>query len=303
MHLKSNNWLHNIVFRVIVISVFATLAAACSGTGIVNLVSKSYDVSHIESLSYGNQARASFDLYLPKQANSQGETTPVVIFFYGGSWNRGEKSEYQFVGRRLASEGYIVAIPNYRVYPEVRYPDFLWDCAQATAAVLEHLQTPQFAQHAPAQKIYLMGHSAGAYNAAMLSYAPQYLNKVGLGPDTIAGFIGLAGPYDLYPIKVEEVKPVFHHPNYPSDSNPIELMEGAPRVPALLLAPETDNLVSIKRNTLAFADTLESDQRSVQVETIKGTDHVTLIGTFSPLLFWKQSAVAPVLRFIDDQFP
>lgn len=149
------------MIRIIVISFFATLVSACSGTGIVNLVSKGYDVSHIKGIAYGDQARANFDLYLPKSPDPQGTATPVIIFFYGGSWNHGEKSEYEFVGRRLANEGFIVAIPNYRIYPEVRYPDFLWDCADSVAAVLTHLQSPQFAQYVPDGKAIFNGPQCG----------------------------------------------------------------------------------------------------------------------------------------------
>jgi len=67
-----------------------------------------------------------------------------------------------------------------------------------------------------------MGHSAGAYNAAMLALDPRWLAQAGMTPAQLAGWIGLAGPYDFFPATNPDVRPVFNHPDYPKGAQPIE---------------------------------------------------------------------------------
>jgi acetyl esterase/lipase len=274
------------------------LLGGCSALEVVNSVSKIYVAEVKQNIEFGAHPKLKYDLYLPDNPNEEFSSTPVIVFFYGGSWNRGDKSEYEFVGRRLASMGYITAVPNYRLYPEVQYPDFLEDGAQSIAHLKKELQKPEYNHLNPAQQYVLMGHSAGAYNAAMLALDPRWLNATGLEHRTsIKGLIGLAGAYNIYPIKDTDVQPVFNHPNYPPRSQPIDYADKS-NVPTLLLAPQTDTLVSIERNTHALQRALASAGNQSKVESIEGTDHVTLIGTLSPLLFFKGSTAKPIEEFM-----
>lgn len=274
------------------------LLGGCSALQVVNSVSKIYTAEVKENIEFGTHPKLKYDLYLPDSANQEFDTTPVIVFFYGGSWNRGDKSEYEFVGRRLASMGYITAVPNYRLYPEVKYPDFLEDGAQSIANLRTELAKAEYQQYKPASQYILMGHSAGAYNAAMLALDPQWLTAVGVNhQNTVKGLIGLAGAYNIYPIKDTDVQPVFNHPDYPPQSQPIDYTKRS-NAPTLLLAPETDTLVSIERNTLTLHKALEAAGNNSTVYTIEGTDHITLIGTLSPLLFFKGSTAKPIETFI-----
>lgn len=274
------------------------LLGGCSALEVVNSVSKIYVAEVKQNIEFGANPKLKYDLYLPNNPNEEFSNTPVIVFFYGGSWNRGDKSEYEFVGRRLASMGYITAVPNYRLYPEVQYPDFLVDGAQSIAHLKKELQKPEYKNLNPAQQYVLMGHSAGAYNAAMLALDPRWLSAAGLEHRTsVNGLIGLAGAYNIYPIKDTDVQPVFNHPNYPPRSQPIDYADKS-NVPTLLLAPQTDTLVSIERNTHALQRALASAGNQSKVESIEGTDHVTLIGTLSPLLFFKGSTAKPIEEFM-----
>ena len=144
-------------------------------------------------LSYGEGARRRLDLYRP--ARTVGKL-PVIVFFYGGSWQSGERADFGFVAARLARRGFLVAVPDYRVFPEVGFPGFLEDAAQAVAWMFDHA-----AGHGgDATSLFLMGHSAGAYNAVMLALAPDYLLTAGASAARLAGVIGLAGPYDFLPL-------------------------------------------------------------------------------------------------------
>jgi len=284
------------IFKALAIPL-ASLVAACSPLGLANTAAKIYPLQVQRDLAYGDMARQNYDLYLPKAAKAN--KTPVIVFFYGGSWSSGEKSDYEFVGRRLSNEGYIVAVANYRLYPEVTYPDFVQDSAKAVSAVQKELRQARYQSWRPDSQAILMGHSAGAYNTAMLALDDRWL--AGEGVDrraSIKGWIGMAGPYDLYPIVLKDVQPVFHHPNYPKHSNPIDFVTGSD-IPALLIAPQDDDVVNTKRNTYALGKILKDTGSKTKVVTVAGTTHTTVVGTLSPILFFKGSSMAPINDFIN----
>jgi acetyl esterase/lipase len=274
------------------------LLGGCSALQVVNSVSKIYTVDVKQDIAFGEDPKLKYDLYLPDTASTEFDATPVIVFFYGGSWNRGDKSEYEFVGRRLASMGYIAAVPNYRLYPEVKYPAFLEDGAQGIAHLKKELSKPEYQDRKPAQQFIMMGHSAGAYNAAMIALDPRWLESAGLSHrSSIHGLIGLAGAYNIYPINDVEVRPVFDHPDYPPKSQPIDYAVASSK-PSLILTPESDTLVSIERNSEALHNALKAAGNQSTLERIEGTDHVTLIGTLSPLLFFKGSTAKPIKNFV-----
>ncbi|AHK16322.1 alpha/beta hydrolase [Thalassolituus oleivorans] len=286
-------------FKQLIVIPVLTVLTACSPQGIVNGISKVYSADVVRDLPYGQLERQKYDLYLPS-GNESDSPTPVIVFFYGGSWNSGEKSGYEFVARRLTAQGYIVAVPNYRLYPEVTYPDFLVDCAAAVKVIHDELQSAKYRALNPEQKLILMGHSAGAYNAAMLAMDDRWLSAEGLDRmDSLRGWVGLAGPYDLYPIVLEDVKPVFFYPNYPPNSNPIEFVESSD-LPALILAPENDELISTERHSYSFSKALDKLNKPHTLVTVKGTGHTSLIGAFSPVLFFKGSTIEPINTFIKE---
>lgn len=272
----------------------------CSALGVINSVSKIYTVETKQNIAFDAHPKLQYDLYYPKSKNTNLKETPVIVFFYGGSWNRGDKSEYEFVGRRLASMGYIIAVPNYRLYPEVKYPEFLEDNIKAVKAIQSEIKKTEYAPLKPAQKFIMMGHSAGAYNAAMLAFDPTWASKIQSDKNAlIKGFIGMAGAYNIYPIKDTEVQPVFHHPDYPPQSQPIQFTDQT-QPPSLILSPETDTLVSIERNSQTLHDALSKTGNTSAIKAIEGTDHVTLIATLSPLLFFKGSSTEPIKEFVDN---
>ena len=240
-------------------------------------------------LAYGSGPRQRFDLYQPDAATRAASpgAVPLVVFVYGGSWNRGERADYRFVAEALARRGVAVAVVDYRLYPEVTYPTFLEDVAQAVDHALAHAA----AWGADPQRVFLMGHSAGAYNVAMMALDPRWLAAVGRRPAELAGWIGLAGPYDFLPIREPDVKPVFHHPDTPIDSQPIvhARLAQAPR-PAFLAAPLKDALVNPERSTAQMAARLAERGGAVTLRRYAALDHVTMIGAFA----WPVDRLAPV---------
>ena len=135
-----------------------------------------------------------------------------------------------------------------------------------------------------------MGHSAGAYNAAMLALDATRLAPTGHSPRELAGWIGLAGPYEFLPVTNPDAQPVFLHPNYPEGTQPISYVsKDAPR--SFLAAPVEDSVVNPQRNTLGLAAVLRSAGVPVQVQLYARVDHMSLIGAMA----WPLHGLAPVL--------
>ncbi|OBS32592.1 alpha/beta hydrolase [Pseudomonas syringae] len=276
-----------VIFLTLMTGAVLAALSGCSPLKLLNTLNPSGPVDHVYNLAYGPDPRNTLDVYTPKAKPAK---APVVVFFYGGSWNSGSKANYAFVGEALAARGMVVLIADYRLYPQVRYPSFLEDSAKALAWAHKHANT----YGGDPSRLYVMGHSAGAYNAAMLALDPRWLAREGLSPSILSGWIGLAGPYDFLPIENPDVKPVFFFPNSPPDSQPINhVTSSAP--PALLMASNTDSLVNPKRNTGGLARSLREAGVPVRDLYFSRTNHGTLVGAFAKLL----SGLAPVVDEVD----
>jgi acetyl esterase/lipase len=262
-----------------------TAAVAASPVRALNALAGIDPSPEQSDVAYGAGPRQRLDVYRPRGTAPQ-RGWPVVVFFYGGSWNRGERADYRFVGAALASRGMVALVADYRLYPEVRYPAFLSDCAQALAFGLENAGR----WGGDPRRVFVMGHSAGGYNAAMLAFDPRWLRPTGHTPDELAGFIGLAGAYDFLPMTNPEARPVFFHPDYPPGTQPLEHAgRGSP--PSFLAAARSDDLIDPQRNTGGLAARLQAASTPVTLRFYARVDHVTLVGALAWPLRW----LAPVL--------
>ncbi len=269
------------------------LLAACSPLAILNALTPPSTRSVTEGAAYGPLPRQRLDIHVPRAPASVGGY-PMVVFFYGGSWNRGERADYRFVGEALAARGILTLIPDYRLYPEVRYPSFLEDSALALAYALKQAA----ALGGNPQRVFVMGHSAGAYNAAMLALDGRWLSGAGHSPAELAGFIGLAGPYDFLPITNPDARPVFFHPDYPAGTQPIDhVTVNAPT--SFLGAAQRDLLVNPQRNTRELAKRLQTVGVPVSVKLYGKVNHLTLIGTLAWSLRWLAPVLDDVAAFVD----
>ncbi|SHG52113.1 alpha/beta hydrolase [Massilia sp. CF038] len=264
---------------------------ACSPLGTLNALSPGKALLAQENVAYGSNARHRLDIYRPEHASGP---APVVVFFFGGNWTTGEREGYAFVGRALASRGYVVVIPDYRLYPEVRYPEFLDDSAQAVAWTAREISR----YGGDPKRLFVMGHSAGAYNAAMVALDPKYLARQHMQTTELRGWIGLAGPYDFMPIENPTTRPVFHFPDTPPDSQPINHADkNTP--PALLIAANKDKLVNPQRNTGHLASKLRENGVPVQEIYYDGVSHTTLVASIAAPLRSLAPTLDAVSKFID----
>ena len=279
--------LHLLTLLAVLIAALAILAPV----RVLNLLTPTGSHTPIFDIAYGSDPRQKLDIYAPLNALSN--PAPIVVFFYGGSWNEGERKDYLFVGEALASRGVVTVIADYRLYPQVRYPDFLTDCASAVAWARREIT----AYGGDPTRIFVMGHSAGAYNAAMLALDPRWLAAQGMTPDMLKGWIGLAGPYDFLPIENPDAKPVFNHPHYPEGSQPIDYASHA-TLPVFLGVAVTDHLVNPERNTHQMAAKLRAAGVAVNMKIYSRVKHATLIGTFAWPLSWLAPVAADVADFV-----
>ena len=278
------------------LGLLAVALAACSPLAIVNRLTPSDTYTVTTDLAYGPEARDRLDLYRPRESADRPAPRggyPVVVFFYGGSWNSGERVDYRFVGEALASQGIVTVVADYRLYPQVRYPDFLADCAQAVAWAKR--EAPRYG--GDASRLFVMGHSSGGYNAAMLALDPRWLTAAGVAPSALAGWIGLAGPYDFLPIENKKAQPVFFHPDYPAGSQPIAYASNAaPRT--FLGAAASDDIVNPERNSRQMANRLRAAGAPVTLKIYPRANHFTLLGALARPLRGFEPVLEDVAAFV-----
>ncbi len=265
-------------------------ARGFSATSILNAFQPRDGWRHHADIPHQDGPRGLLDVYTP--AGASGAPAPLAVFFYGGSWQSGSRELYRFVGASLAAQGVVTVIPDYRVHPQARYPDFLEDAARAVRFARDNAER----WNGNPRHLILMGHSAGAYNAAMLTYDKRWLNAVGLDPVTdVKGFVGLAGPYDFLPVVDPVLQTIFGGANR-IDTQPIRYVSnGAP--PALLVAPHKDRVVS-PNNTKRLAAHIRGHRGKVRELHYPKVGHLSLIGAFSPMLRFLAPVLADVSAFV-----
>ncbi len=248
-------------------AMLGALAAACSPLRTFDaVVPKDGGVRLVmRDAAFGPDPRQRLDVYAPTDGKA---VHPVIVFFYGGSWNSGTKAGYSFVGRALAARGFVVAVPDYRLVPQVRFPAFLEDNAAAVRWVRGHVGR----LGGDPDRLVLAGHSAGAYEAAMLALDPRWL---GADRAAVRGWAGLAGPYDFLPFDQPVTQAAFGAATDPRETQPITYA-GAGDPPAFLATGDDDTLV-LPRNSDALAARLTAAGVPVQRRRYAGIGHVGLV--------------------------
>lgn len=267
----------------------ALMIAACSPlTTFDRLVPKDGGGKRVaEARRYGPDPRQTLDIYAPRAA-APGRR-PVVVFFYGGSWNSGTRSGYAFVGRALAAQGFVVVIPDYRLVPAIRYPAFVEDGAAAVRWTEGHIA----GFGGDPARLVLMGHSAGAYIAAMLAVDDRWLGR---DRQAVRGLVGLAGPYDFAPFDVDVARAAFGAWPRPEETQPVH-WAGAGDPPALLLVGGEDKTV-LPRNSEALAARLRAGGVPVTLRSYPKLGHVGLILSVARPFRGRAPVVADVASFV-----
>lgn len=238
--------------------------------------------------AYGPDIRNKLDMYAPADAKN----APVVLFIHGGSWSSSDKNEHTFVGESLARAGYVTGVMNYRLAPQNRYPSYVQDAAAALKWMRDHAK--DFGGNP--NNLFVMGHSAGGFNAVELVDNARWLAEVNIPVGAIRGVVGIAGPYS-YDFREFPSKNAF-----PKGSNPDDIMPDrhvrpdAP--PHLLLVAEKDTTV-YPQNALNMEAALKKAGVSVQRVVLPKLDHITIVGALARNLTFLGGTRAEILRFVE----
>jgi acetyl esterase/lipase len=251
----------------ILTSVFQVGRPGRSPATLLNLLAPRSGYRLVRDIAYGKGPRQRLDLYIPDGFQ---RPAPVVLFFYGGGFVAGRKSEYRVVGEALASKGIIVAIADYRLYPEVKFPAFLEDGAHALLAVHRLI-----GEHGGDKtRIFLAGHSAGGYISVMLAANPHYLRAVCAVPSWIRGVIGIAGAYDFLPVQGARRIVIFGGDNR-LETQPIHFVDG--KKPPMLLVTGAKDRAVLPRNTKNLAARRRAHGSSVEEIVYPNAGHMGII--------------------------
>jgi acetyl esterase/lipase len=272
-----------------VVAFIGLVLSACSPASVLNALlvpNSGYTVKR--DIAYGADPRQHLDVYIPDGLSGP---APVILFIYGGSWQMGSKDIYKFLGQAFASKGIVTVVADYRLYPQVKYPAFVQDGAMAFKFVHDNIAT----YGGDPKKVFLAGHSAGAYNVVMLDSDLHYLKDVGADPAWIRGVIGVAGPYDFLPLKDPKLIDMFGGDRVAA-TQPINYIDGK-RAP-MLLAYGTDDDTVAPKNSINMAAKLRSFGGDVELKSYPGIGHIGIILSLAPGFRGNTTLRDDVVRFV-----
>lgn len=253
---------------------------------------------------YGPGERHKLDVYRPTKDDGTG---PIAVFVYGGSWKAGDRAVYGFVGAALASRGIPTVIPDYRLFPEVQWPVFNEDVAEAYAWAATHIAgsgpstaaaaAPQSGvPHQPARPIILIGHSAGAHIAALLTVDRRYLKAIGNNVPPPTALIGISGPYGFDPTRFESTKDVFATAKVARETRPITFV--TKNLPPTLVMHSYDDTLVKPKNTIEFAGALTQHNVPTRRVMFKSVGHIGTVVAISSPFRWRAPVLDEIIMFI-----
>jgi acetyl esterase/lipase len=277
------------ILRIGVLALGVSATACTSAAFLVANVPASFgDYRRTEGIPYGTDVRHRLDVYTPADA---GTFRPVVVFWYGGSWQNGSRSSYRFVGAALAESGFVAVLPDYRLYPQVKFPEFLDDAARAVLWVQQHAE--EFGGNP--RQIVLMGHSAGAHIAASLALDARYLARAGASIEGIVALVGLSGPYALEP-NSRTLRDIFGSPHGPADWQPIRHVTHV--APPTFLAHGLDDFLVASAHTERLRDALRMHDVPVEAHLYPERGHAVTVAAFSKPARSRVPVLEQAVRFI-----
>ncbi len=250
-----------------------------------------------KDIAFGDDEKQKLDVYWPEQkgedAKADDNKSPVVIFYHGGSWRDGERAGYAFLGRTLASRGYVTVIADYRKTPDNIFPSFVEDAASAFVWTEKNIGR----YGGDSSAIFIMGHSAGAHLMMLIGLDPKYLNALDSDPARIKGIIGLAGPFDFLPFDGEAAKAALGAWPKPEETQPITYARGD-AAPMLLLTGTDDTTVLPRNGQRLKAAILDVNGEAETIE-YPNMDHYGIIMAYARPFRGYGSALEDSISFIE----
>jgi len=273
---------------------FVTQLSGCSTFDIVNNFGYKNGSEVIREISYGPNPRQQLDIYKPTWRN---DSSSIIVFFYGGAWDSGSRKDYEFVARKLAILGHYVVIPDYRIFPQVVFPEFVEDGAVAVSYVLDNALKISDAS----LPVFIMGHSAGAHIAMSLGLNQNYLSALGHSTKEISGVIGLSGPYNFLPLSSERLLEIFPDAEKQYQAQPINFVD-AEDPPVFLGHGDADKKVW-PGNSISLSLKLKESGVPHTLLIYRGVNHSGTLKPFIKFLDSDRSISEDVIRFIEQYSP
>jgi acetyl esterase/lipase len=242
------------------------------------------------NISYGPEPQQRLDVYVPERAAV--EPRPVVVFWHGGRWRDGDKADYRFVGAALAESGYVALVANYRHYPAVKMPGFMHDAALAALFAAAHAAE----YGGDRERLFLMGHSAGAHLAALVTLDPRYFAAAGQATPHIAGVIGLSGPYDFLPLLEPDDQDMFGPPPLYPASQPINFVRAD--APPMLLVQGLDDETVKPKNARNLATALRALGVAVTLKLYPKCSHADTVAALTAFLRGRAPTLTDIRAFV-----
>ena len=269
----------------ITLGVAMILLTSCASVDILNGITPSSTFDRRKNVSFGEGGRDKLDVYRSEKPKAD---TPLLMFVHGGSWDSGSKDIYKFLAEGFTKSGYDIVVPNYRLYPDAQYPDFIDDNAKAVAYM---------AKEFPGRKLVLIGHSAGAYNVLMLGLRDDFLNRAGVDRCTaVSGIVSLAAPVGVAPLESAPLTEIFPD-RFTADDAVLNNVTGP--APAVFLGHgEIDTTVS-PINATRLSEKIVARGGVAQVEIYPGQSHRDVVKVLSRHFEGDATLKADILNFIE----
>ena len=265
----------------------ACLPAACSPLRIAESLLSSGQSIQTRGVAYDSGARQRLDVYRPR---ATGSPAPVVVFLYGGRWQTGSKDQYHLLGDALARRGVVVVVPDYRLYPAVKFPGWVEDAAEAVRWTRKNIE--RFG--GDTSQIFVVGHSSGAHTAVLLALDERYLRNAGLPATAVRGYVSLAGPVDTVWTDADVQALMGPRDGWPASYPRSHIVAGrASNI--LLLHGAADKTVS-PDNSVRLAARIRKSGGCARSIVYRGVGHVEIVVAFS----LPQLGIAPVMRDVLD---
>ena len=286
--------IRNFCVRINFLVIMGCFLSSCSPFRAIDLLVDRKGYFLEKEQSYGDRPSMRMDIYFPK--NQSNINDDIIMFVYGGSWRSGrlfsgKKEYYRFVGKLFSNEGYTTIIPDYRVYPEVKFPLFVEDVANAVRWIYTNMNLNN-----DNRRLILIGHSAGAHIVSLLALDPNYFKEVGIDRSVLRGWVGLSGPYNFNPLAIRYIRPIFESVIDDIDkARPISFASvKAP--PGMLIHGKRDRLVS-GNNSLALYKALTGAGSKIDYASIDAGHFDTVLGLGVPFI-GKSEVQGAVFKFI-----
>jgi acetyl esterase/lipase len=231
-----------------------------------------YEVEKHADIAYRTDAEADplrhkLDLYIPVGAKE----FPLLLYVHGGAWKTGTKNLYVGLGRTFARHRIAVAIINYRLSPKAKHPAHAEDVARAFAWCRTNVRK----YGGDADRITLMGHSAGGHLVSLIATDPTYLKPEKLQPAHIRGVISVSGIYQIDPTSELTIHAFGSDAEFCKKASPMTHIGG--KLPPFLIVYAENDYETFDRQAIDFHAALEKHKSPATLIKLLHRNHISEI--------------------------